>query len=111
MDLDKLANEFNEVDFHPSEARPPDRYMYSAYFDNLRHTMNTYLRRPIKKPFVSNTKKIVLTINRAEDAVLEMAYPPRTEAEWREDTQMILHGQCEAMFTKKPPSWSGVPKS
>ena len=75
VDLDKLKNEFMEVDFHPNEPRPPDRFMYSAYFDNIRHTLNTYLRRPIKKPFTSNTKKTVLSIYRNEDPVLEMAYP------------------------------------
>ena len=114
VDLDKLANEFLEVDFHPNEARPPDRYMYSAYFDNLRHTMNTYLRRPIKKPFVSNTKKIVFQINRNEDPVLEMAYPPRTEQEWRAETQMVLHGECDSMFFKgggSGPKKAGVLKA
>jgi hypothetical protein len=35
IDLDKLKNEFHEVDFHPMEAKPPDKYMYSVYFDNL----------------------------------------------------------------------------
>ena len=44
IDLDALKNEFREVDFHPDEAKPPDKYTYSAYFDNLRHTLNTFLR-------------------------------------------------------------------
>ena len=44
IDLDALKNEFREVDFHPNEARPPDKYTYSAYFDHLRHTLNTFLR-------------------------------------------------------------------
>ena len=35
IDLDKLKNEFHEVDFHPMESKPPDKYMYSVYFDNV----------------------------------------------------------------------------
>ena len=103
VDLDKLKNEFMEVDFHPNEPRPPDRFMYSAYFDNIRHTLNTYLRRPIKKPFTSNTKKTVLSIYRNEDPVLEMAYPQRSEEEWRAETQEILTGEIFKMFNKVSP--------
>ena len=40
---------FEEIDFHPDEPRPAGQFMYSAYFEHLRHTLNTYLRRPIKK--------------------------------------------------------------
>ena len=35
IDLDKIKNEFHEVDFHPLEAKPPDKYMYSVYYDNV----------------------------------------------------------------------------
>ena len=44
IDLDAIKNEFREVDFHPDEPRPAEKYTYSAYFDNLRHTLNTFLR-------------------------------------------------------------------
>ena len=49
VDLDSIKNEFREVDFHPLEARPPEKFTYSANFENIRHTLNTYLKRPIKK--------------------------------------------------------------
>lgn len=35
IDLDALKNEFTEVDFHPLEPTPPDKYMYSVYYDNV----------------------------------------------------------------------------
>ena len=74
--------------------------MYSCYFDHMRHTLNTYLKRPIKKPFTSNSKKVVLTISRYEDTVLEMVYPSRSEAKWREETESILSYDCKKMFNK-----------
>ena len=75
MDLDGIKNEFREVDFHPLEAKVSDKYNYSVNFENVRHTLNSYLRRPIKKQFTSNTKKLVIMVNRAHDATVEAAYP------------------------------------
>ena len=45
------------------EAKPPDKYNYSVNFENVRHTLNSYLRRPIKKAFTSNTKKLVIMVS------------------------------------------------
>ena len=67
IDLDTLKNEFKEVDFHPGESGPAEKYMYSVYYDNTRHTMNTFLRRPIKKAFTSNSKKLVITVDKKTD--------------------------------------------
>lgn len=53
---------FEEIDFHPSEPKPPNMFMYSAYQEHLRHTLNTFLRRPIKRQFITNSKKCVLTV-------------------------------------------------
>ena len=63
VELDSIKNEFREVDFHPLEAKPPDKYNYSVNFENVRHTLNSYLRRPIKKAFTSNTKKLVIMVS------------------------------------------------
>ena len=82
--LDALKNEFEEVDFHPGEPTPADKYMYSVYYDNARHTLNTFLRRPIKKAFTSNSKKLVITVDKKMDWTLESAYLHiRTDEEWR----------------------------
>ena len=62
VDLDSIKNEFREVDFHPLEAKPPDKYSYSAHFEAIRHTLNTYLRQPIKKKFSSNLKKLIVNV-------------------------------------------------
>ena len=67
VNLDSLKNEFREVDFHPLEARPPDKFTYSANFENIRHTLNTYLRRPIKKQFSSNIKKLIIQVQFQSD--------------------------------------------
>ena len=75
IDLDKIKNEFTEVDFHPLEPKPPDKYMYSVNYDNVRHTLNTYLRRPIKKAFASNSKKLVLTVDRRYDKTIDSLFP------------------------------------
>jgi hypothetical protein len=62
--------------------------------------MNTYLKRPIKKPFVSNSKKIVIPINRNEDAHLDMAYPARSDQQWREDTAIVLDTEAHNLWYK-----------
>ena len=35
IDLDKLKNEFHDVDFHPTEPGPSDKYLYSANYENI----------------------------------------------------------------------------
>lgn len=37
--------------------------------------MNTYLRKPIKKAFTTNLKKLVIQVQRHQDRVLDHAYP------------------------------------
>ena len=57
------------------EPKPPDKYMYSVNYDNVRHTLNTYLRKPIKKAFASNSKKLVLTVDRRYDRTIDQLFP------------------------------------
>ena len=84
IDLDKIKNEFHEVDFHPMEPKPPEKYMYSVYYENVWHTLNTYLRRPVKKAFTSNSKKLVITVDKRYDRVIDYEYSRyRTENDWR----------------------------
>jgi hypothetical protein len=40
------------------------------YFENVRHTLNILLKKPIKKPFATNSKKIVVQVNQ-NDATLD----------------------------------------
>ena len=35
IDLDKIKNEFRDVDFHPGQPDPPDKYMYAVHYENL----------------------------------------------------------------------------
>ena len=81
---------FEEIDFHPDEAKPPNMYMYSAYFEHLRHTLNTYLRRPIKKQFISNTKKCVLTVHRNQNRTIEAGYNIKNEQTFFEQSETLL---------------------
>lgn len=64
--------------------------MYSAYFENLRHTMNTYLRRPIKKQFVSNSKKCVLTVIRNQNLTIDECYTLKDEQKYLEKAEILL---------------------
>ena len=74
--------------------------MYSVYYLHLRHTMNTYLRKPIKKAFTSNSKKLVITVTKANDKTIDSVYPKyRTEADWRENTEAILSQAVDKMFS------------
>jgi hypothetical protein len=82
-EIEQRKNEFMEIDFHPYETRPAGQFMYSAYFEQLRHTMNSYLRRPIKKQFVTNSKKCVLTVVRGENRTIDEMYTLKGEVPWR----------------------------
>ena len=53
-------NDFSTQDFHPNEARPPPIFSYCVHFENIRHSLNIMLKKPIKKPFATNSKKIVI---------------------------------------------------
>ena len=35
IDLDKIKNEFRDVDFHPMQPEPPDKFMYAVHYENL----------------------------------------------------------------------------
>lgn len=75
--------------------------MYSTYYDNLRHTLNTYLRRPIKKLFRSQTKKCVINVNKNTDNTVETAYPKYArEEDWFEESEAILSFGVSEMFEK-----------
>lgn len=55
--------DFSVIDFHPSEPRVPPQFNYCLYFENLRHSLNILLKKPIKKPFATNSKKIITQVN------------------------------------------------
>lgn len=81
------------------EPKPADKYMYSIYFNNVWHQLNTYLRRPIKKAFTSNSKKLVINVQKNIDKTVESAYPEYvTEQDWRENTEEILSDAVKSMF-------------
>jgi hypothetical protein len=50
------------MDFHPNELRPPPQFNYCLYFENLRHTLNILLKKPIKKLFATNSKKLITSV-------------------------------------------------
>jgi len=78
--------------------------MYSVYYDNARHTLNTFLRRPIKKAFTSNSKKLVITVDKKMDWTLESAYPHiRTDEDWRANTETVLSQAVRKFLERGPP--------
>lgn len=56
-------NDFSLQDFHPGEPKPAAQFQYACYFENLRHSLNVLLKRPIKKPFAAQSKKIMILAN------------------------------------------------
>ena len=113
IDLDSIKNEFLEVDFHPLEAKPPDRYVYNVNFEHVRHTLNCYLRRPIKKQlFATNVKKLHIHVQFGQDATIEAAYPfYQTKEDWLDNTETVLSQEVDQIFTKtKKSSKNGIMK-
>jgi hypothetical protein len=51
------------TDFHPGE---PDQkwlgYSYAVYLNNIRHSLNLLLRRPIKKKLTNNCAKLIIQV-------------------------------------------------
>ena len=57
------------------------------------------MRRPIKKAFTSNSKKLVINVQKNIDKTVESAYPEYvTEQDWRENTEEILSDAVKSMF-------------
>ena len=50
-----------ETDFHPDEE-PVKEFTYSAYFQNLRHTLNIMMKKPVKKQLSSRCEKILIQV-------------------------------------------------
>lgn len=96
----KIIDAFQEIDFHPDEPRPPNQYMYSAYFEHLRHTLNTYLKRPIRDQFVTNTKKCVLTVVRNQNRTIEAGYIIKQDVTYHDQAQTLLEDAMNRMFAK-----------
>lgn len=63
--------DFEVWDFHPNELEVPSSFTYSTHLENLRLSLNTYLKKPIKTPFSVNAKKAVVTINKNEHQTID----------------------------------------
>ena len=50
-----------ETDFHPDEE-PAKEFTYSAYFQNLRHTLNIMTKKPVKKKLSSRCEKLLIQV-------------------------------------------------
>lgn len=65
-----------ETDFHPDEE-PEKQFSYAVYSDNLRHTLNMMLKKPIKKQLSNNCYKFLINVQRnpaqaANDSIVSM---------------------------------------
>ena len=72
--------------------------MYSAYFEHLRHTLNTYLKRPIKKQFASNSKKCVLTVVKNQNKTIDDCYVVPLENDYCDKADLLLTEAAWRMF-------------
>lgn len=95
---------FEEIDFHPDEPRPPNQFMYSAYFEHIRHTLNTYLRRPIKKQFITNSKKCVLTVVRNQNRTIDDCYTIKQYTTFHDKAETLLDDASRRMFLREEQS-------
>ena len=86
------------------EAKPPERFMYNVFYENIWHTINTYLRQPVAKPFTSKSKRLVINVQRTQDKVIDSAYPHLTdETLWRENTEFVLKEAVSKLIDQGPP--------
>jgi hypothetical protein len=58
---DEVKDEFEATDFHPGEDMPSN-FGFAVYLDNLRHSLNLILKRPIKKRFAVNCSKMIIQV-------------------------------------------------
>lgn len=49
------------TDFHPNEEAQPN-FGYAVYLENLRHSLNIILKKPIKQLFAVNCSKLVIQV-------------------------------------------------
>ena len=49
---DDRQDEFLAVDFHPDEPNPPSTQTFSTYLENLRNTLNVFLKKRLKDPIL-----------------------------------------------------------
>ena len=47
------------TDFHFDEE-PVKEFTYAAYFQNLRHTLNIMMKKPVKKKLSSRCEKLLI---------------------------------------------------
>jgi len=59
MEYEEVKDEFESTDFHPGEDAQFN-FGYAVYLDNLRHSLNLVMKKPIKNRFAVNYSKIVV---------------------------------------------------
>jgi hypothetical protein len=52
--------EYVNWDFHPEESEPPTSFTYATYLESLRISVNTFIKRPLRFPFQTNSKKTII---------------------------------------------------
>jgi hypothetical protein len=55
----RSLNETSEINFHEEDKQAVNygNFTYSVYLASLQHTVNTYLKKPVSKPFSEKQKK------------------------------------------------------
>eukprot|EP00347_Sterkiella_histriomuscorum_P008230 403345881 len=60
--------DFTAWNFHYQDtSEEPQQFTYSTTIENLRITLNTYMKKALKTPFQANFKKAVIQVNRQND--------------------------------------------
>lgn len=70
MDDSKQADDYQEDfsvwDFHPDEPTVPAQFQFCTYLEGVKNTLNVLMKKRMKDPILQNTRKLILTANRAE---------------------------------------------
>lgn len=56
-----VKDEFESTDFHPGEDQQLN-FGFAVYLDNLRHSLNLIIKRPVKKRFAVNCSKLIIQV-------------------------------------------------
>lgn len=60
--------EYESTDFHADDPEHQNTsFGYAVYFKNIRHTLNTKLKIPIKKNFSTNCQKYIIQVTKPQN--------------------------------------------
>lgn len=91
-------DDLSKMDFHPDEPIPPGQFNFATYLENLRATVNIFLKRRLQEPILQNTRKLVLQANRGEQKTYDSEFDQIIAAENEDDFDEV---DIESIISKE----------